>query len=98
MSDFTANVRVIPDDPAQRKPAPEKVLAAADRLDKLGFTVVRVGRFGVSVTAPEEQFVDVLGCKPLSQDTPSMAISPSDPQLKGLVDAVEMPFAPHMPA
>lgn len=96
MSDLTANVRVIPDDPAHRKPAPEKVLAAADRLDALGFTVVRVGRFGVSVTAPEEQFLDVLGCKPLSQNAPSMPISPNDPQLKRLVDAVEMPLTPHM--
>jgi len=90
MPDLRANVRVISDDPERARPPADRVQEAAQRLTTLGFTVLRMGRFGVSVSAPEVAYERVLGCNPLRSDSASSVVSPADPQLRRLIDAVEV--------
>lgn len=96
MSDLTASVRVIPDEPGQGRPNAARMHEAAERLRKLGFTVVRIGRFGVSVAGSEREFERILGCNPTIGSSASRSVSLEDPLLQRLVDAVEVAPPPKL--
>lgn len=96
MPDLKANIRVIPSAPGQSRPEVSRVKEAADRLSTLGFTVLRLGRFGVSVQAPEGHFENVLGFEKTPLLSATRDISPSDEHLAGLVDQVEMAPVPKL--
>jgi serine protease AprX len=63
------------------RPADKAVARATEHLGALGFTVLRVGRFGISVRGPAELVADVIGsglqvmAQPSVQQTRSMAPS-----------------------
>jgi hypothetical protein len=96
MLHLRANVRVIPEIPGQQRPELSRVQEAADRLSMLGFKVLRLGRFGVSVEAPEAQFLSVLGVHPFDSDGGASPINPNDRKLKDLVDQVEIAPSPQL--
>lgn len=96
MPALRANIRVIPSDPDQKRPDVARVQQAADRLSSLGFTVLRLGRFGVSVEAPEGQFKSVLGFSDPPPQGCSRRVMATDASLAALVDEVEVAPLPQL--
>lgn len=95
MSNLKANLRVVPE-VSDKRPAESRVLEAAEQLSKLGFTVLRIGRFGVNVEAPAEKFLNVLGIHPFDSAGGSASVHPHDPKLRDLIDLIEMAPPPEL--
>lgn len=86
-----AHLRVTPTHgSAERPPAPARLKDAADALGSLGFTVLRVGRRGVSIEADARDFQDALGVPPPGPEGGSIKVRPSDRRLADLVDLIEV--------
>lgn len=96
MSALRANIRVTPAQPNQKRPDAARVQQAAERLSSLGFTVLRLGRFGVSVEAPEGRFKSVLGFSNPPPGGCSKAVRANDAGLAALVDQVEIAPPPQL--
>lgn len=89
MSALRANIRVINDCSNNSKPSSERMHEAATRLTELGFQVLRIGRFTVSVSAPNSIYKDILGYENAVEKI-FVEVEPKDDQLKKLVNAVEI--------
>lgn len=90
MKRVLATVHVVsPSGAPSARPAPERVQLVAQALQRLGFDVVRAGRFGVSVQADPQHFEQELGVLPGSA-TGVQAVSPRDSSLTELVDYLEV--------
>jgi hypothetical protein len=87
---LSATVRVRLDgDSASGKPSPTALHDTAALLTELGFHVLNVGRFGVSIEGEAKEFSRVLGVD-LEQDKPLVAeVHPQDPKLQTLIDLIE---------
>lgn len=90
MKRVLATVHVVsPSGAPSARPAAERVQFVAQSLQRLGFDIVRAGRFGVSVQADPRRFEQELGVLPGSA-TGVQAVSPRDPSLTELVDYLEV--------
>lgn len=64
---------------------------AADLLEKNGFTVLRIGRVGVSVEADEQVFKETLGVKlPTNAGAVVIPTRPTQFELSNFIDLVEV--------
>jgi hypothetical protein len=71
------------------KPGPEALRHVAKTLTDLGFHVLRVGRFGVSIEGHPGKFARILGVDVVRDRALVAPIKPNDPKLKGFVDLIE---------
>lgn len=78
------------------KPEPHQLEKAAKILRENGFDVLRVGRFGVSITGNTEDFARVLGVAPTPGVSMSAPANPNEPSLRELVKSVEVVSKPEM--
>lgn len=85
-----AALRVIPSARGLPRPEDERLQEAARCLERLGITVLRIGRFGVSVEANEDDFSRVLGVQRATVHTGTTSVNPPDSQLAALIDQVEI--------
>lgn len=92
----TATVRVRSDDEANQRPTRVRMEEAADYLRKLGFDVLRVGRFGLSVQAFRSVLERELGVQLGPDDVLVSEVNPPKAELAKLIDLVEIaPPAEH---
>jgi hypothetical protein len=87
-----ATVRVTPEDESDSgRPAKDRLQSAARILEGLGFGVVRVGRFGVSIEGDEHRYHEVFGVAvPGKKEGLVTPVRPTDEKLAGLVDSLEI--------
>ena len=85
-----ASVRVVPDTPAEHRPARARVEEAATQLGRRGFRVLHAGRFAISVEAPANAFRQHLGFVGSESKGSSVDVMPPDAELARLVDHVEV--------
>ena len=93
--DVSATVRVTTS-PSEEKPDRSRLERTAEILKELGFDVLKIGRFGVSVRADASAFRNVLGC----QRRPTRHFAPRPNQinseLRDLIDLVEVTPRPQL--
>jgi hypothetical protein len=90
-----ATVHVTSEDESSPRPAKDRVRSAATILEGLGFGVVHVGRFGVSIEGEEDRYRQVFGVAIPRQDEGLVTpVHPTDKQLARLVDSLEITPAP----
>jgi len=86
-----ATVHVTPDGESRGgRPAKDRLQSAARILEGLGFGVVHVGRFGVSIEGDEDRYHEVFGVVPPKNEALVTSVQPSDEKLAGLVDSLEI--------
>lgn len=89
-----ATISVKPDKGA--KPDRAKLEEAARLLKQHGFDVVRIGRFGVSVTGSQSDFARVLGVDAAPNTALAVPANPSQPELHDLIDRIEVAPDPQL--
>lgn len=72
------------------RPDKNDIETVAHLLQKVGFHVLRIGRFGVSVEADQACFETVLGVRPEPGAAMVAKASPKNEELGRLVDGVEV--------
>jgi len=85
-----AALRVVPSTRGLSRPEHERLQEAAKCLERLGITVLRIGRFGVSVEANENDLSRVLGVQRGAVHPGTISVNPPDSQLAALIDQVEI--------
>ena len=92
--EVTATVRVKAEH--GEKPDRARLQQAADHLEQAGFTVLKVGRFGVSVKGEQSDFSRVLGVEAAPNRSMNAKAKPSHQPLEDLVDGVEVASEPQL--
>lgn len=87
--DARATVRVRSRTAAER-PSVGSVEAAAKLLSELGFGIVRIGRFGISIEGAPETFQSALGVEVRSGKALVAPVRPKSAELANLVDLIEV--------
>jgi hypothetical protein len=87
----TIRVRGLSGLPNER-PERARLEQAAQVLADEGFDVIRVGRFGVSVSSEDDNFERVLGVEPRAALV--APVQPKRPELKDLVDLIQVDNEP----
>jgi hypothetical protein len=85
-----ATVRVKNTESQSQRPEKQAVESAAKMLKELGFDVLRVGRFGVSIEGADERFSDVFGVQVEPANGLVSKVNPKQRKLADLVDLVEV--------
>jgi hypothetical protein len=86
-----ATVRVTPEDETGGRPAADRLQSAARILEGLGFGVVHVGRFGVSIEGDDDRYHKVFGVQlPRKNESLVTPVRPTDEKLAALVDSLEI--------
>ena len=93
--EVAATVRV-KSDVSGDKPEQAKLERTADVLQSLGFQVLKIGRFGVSIRGEETDFSKVLGVEASPNKALSAEVNPTRPELKELIDLVEVTPKPNL--
>ena len=94
--DVTATVKVKAADGSADQPARDRVERAAGLLKEQGFTVQRLGRFGVSVVGSDDRFSKVLGVKAAPDKALVAPIKTGKPELDDLLEHVEVVPKPNL--
>jgi len=92
-SRIRASIRVVPESfegEAPKRPSRERMATAAEGLQRCGFEILRVGRFGVSVEADPAQYLEILGVPVIPGTAIVAKVNPTAPQLAGVVDLLEV--------
>jgi hypothetical protein len=90
----SATVRVRSGTADQNKPDRARLEQAARLLEKSGFNVLRIGRFGVSIRGEDKDFSRVLGVQPVAKQALAAPADPPSAELRDLVDLVEVTSEP----
>jgi hypothetical protein len=90
----SATVRVRPDPADRDEPDRARLHEAARLLQQAGFEVLRIGRFGVSIRGEHRDFSRVLGVDAAPNVALSAPVDVQNPQLRDLVDLVEITSSP----
>jgi hypothetical protein len=86
-----ATVRVkSPDTGEAGRPEKQQLESTAKILKGLGFDVLRVGRFGVSIEGSDERFAEVFGVQIPSSKSVVASVHPKQKELADLVDLLEV--------
>jgi hypothetical protein len=85
-----ATVRVTSEDKSSGRPAKDRLQSAARILEGLGFGVVHVGRFGISIEGDENRYHQVFGVLPGKNEALVTPVRPTDEKLAALVDSLEI--------
>jgi hypothetical protein len=90
----SATVRVRPGPADREQPSRARLQEAARLLQQAGFDVLRIGRFGVSIRGEHRDFSRVLGVDAAPNVALSAPVEAQNPQLRDLVDLVEVTSTP----
>jgi hypothetical protein len=88
--DVAATVRVKSAGGPNDKPDRARLERAAALLKDQGFVIQRLGRYGVSIVGKGEDFHRALGVKPEPGKALSGPVAPRDPELRELIDLIEV--------
>ncbi|MGL4323442.1 MAG: hypothetical protein ACRCTD_05320 [Beijerinckiaceae bacterium] len=86
--DVKATVLIKPDQDGRRDTAVAQ--EAAQLLQENGVNVLRVGRTGISVSAPSADFLRVLGVAPEPDMTRSYPVQASDQRLQAIIQSLDV--------
>ena len=78
------------------KPGRGRLEEVAKRLQASGFTVLRIGRFGVSVQGEQSTFARVLGVEAAPNRALNAKATAAEPALDDLIDGVEVASEPQL--
>ena len=78
----------------EARPERERLEQAADLLRQSGFSIRRIGRFGVSASGDDEAFERELGITPQPGKPLVAEVTPRTPPLAKLVDLIEITGQP----
>jgi hypothetical protein len=78
------------------RPDRAKLEEMANELRRCGFEVLRVGRFGVSVTGDESTFAEFLGVEAKPDEALSVPARPAGAALRDMVGTVEVVPRPQL--
>jgi hypothetical protein len=92
--DVFATISVKPGD--GDKPDRAKLEEAARLLQESGFAVMRIGRYGVSVSGKQDDFSRVLGVQAAPDTAMATPAKPTQPELGELIDKVEVAPKPQL--
>jgi hypothetical protein len=88
--DVAATVRIRPVGDPNDKPDRARVERAAELLRRHGFTVQRLGRYGVSIVGKDEDFYRELGVRPAPGKALAAPVVPREAELRELIDLIEV--------
>lgn len=94
--DVTATVKIRAADGSDNQPDRDRVERAAGLLKEQGFTIQRIGRFGVSVTGSDDHFSRVLGVKAAPGEALVAPVKTDKPELGELLEHVEVVPKPNL--
>jgi hypothetical protein len=72
------------------RPEKQQLESTAKILEGLGFDVLRVGRFGVSIEGSDERFAEVFGVQVPPSKSLVASVNPQQKELADLVDLLEV--------
>ncbi len=88
--DVAATVRIKSAGGQNAKPDRARLERAAELLKDQGFVIQRLGRYGVSIVGKDEDYLRALGVKPAPGKALSGPVAPREPELRELIDLIEV--------
>lgn len=88
--DVAATVRVKSAGDSSDRPDRARLERAAELLKGQGFTIQRLGRYGVSIVGKDEDFHRALGVRPEPGKALAAPVVPREAELRDLIDLIEV--------